>query len=234
MGLRNASLKGEVSMTRTSSPDIWENIYQRGEQINRVPQGEHFTFLLKCFQGQCKGKKLLEIGSGVGNNLLFAAQTLGFKVTGIDQARTAIDLSIRFFEETGVPFDQMLRMDAADMTFPDACFDAVIDRAALQQNTFSQCHRIVEQISRVLKPGGFFYLSAISQDHHLFGRGKDLGEGAYENEDEDGIRQFFSNSQIKALLSPKFEIIRWQKHENFDVLHNRRTATIHHLGCVKH
>lgn len=217
-----------------SSPDVWESIYQKGEQVNRVPQGEHFTFLLSCFKGQCEGKSLLEIGSGVGNNLLFASQTLGFKVTGIDQSATAIEFSKKKFESRGVNFDNMLQMYATDLKFEDSSFDAIIDRAALQHNTFDQCKIILLEISRVLKPGGFLYLSATSQDHHLYGKGKDLGNGAFYDKEREGIRQFFSNSQISELFSDKFKIVRWQKHENFDLLENKRLAVIHHLGCVKY
>ena len=119
------------------------------------------------------------------------------------------------------------------MNFEDCLFDAVVDRAALQHNTVSRASKIVSEIYRVLKPDGCFYSTITSQDHKLFFKGKYLGDGAFFDESNEGVRQFYSNHQIYELMSKNFEILEWRKIDDFNVIKNSRTAIIHHLGCKK-
>ena len=133
---------------------IWESIYENQKQINKVPQSELFTFLLTHFSGETEKKELLEIGCGVGNNLLFAAFRLGMKVTGIDYSSKAIEMAKEVFLNYSIPHEDLLPMDASSMTFEDDTFDSVIDRAALQHNRFETSKTIVNEVHRVLKKGG--------------------------------------------------------------------------------
>ncbi|MDA7510497.1 class I SAM-dependent methyltransferase [Verrucomicrobia bacterium] len=212
---------------------IWESIYENQKQINKVPQSELFTFLLTHFSGETEKKELLEIGCGVGNNLLFAAFRLGMKVTGIDYSSKAIEMAKEVFLNYSIPHEDLLPMDASSMTFEDDTFDSVIDRAALQHNRFETSKTIVNEVHRVLKKGGGYYFTATSQDHLLFNQGESIGEGSYFSDHNEGVRHFFSNHQILELLEGKFQIVKWHKMEDYNVLENVRIAVIHHVGCIK-
>jgi ubiquinone/menaquinone biosynthesis C-methylase UbiE len=209
---------------------VWEDIYSNGKSINRVPYTEVLTFIARMFKGEYVNKKILEIGCGVGNNLLFASWEYGFDVYGIDISSTAIQVAKDNFHTKGIKYSVLSVGDAMSLEFDNNYFDAVIERGgSLQCSTFDKGKKIVEEVYSVLKKNGYFYTTITSQDHN----GKYLGNGAFKNDDHDGIRQFYSNHQILELLSKNFKIIEWRKLEDYNVLKNTRTATIHHIGSQK-
>ena len=137
------------------------------------------------------------------------------------------------FSEYDVPYEVLGVMDAKKLDFEDQSFDAILDRAALQHNTYEGGKLIIEEVKRVLKKGGYYYLTATSEDHYLFNHGKSLGNGAFIDNEREGVRQFYSNAQIPELFANDVEIVKWHKIENINVLKNSRIGTIHHVGCIR-
>lgn len=77
----------------SSQQSVWEKIYADG-QANLAPWTHAVTFM---FSEAPKGLprhevRILEVGCGTASNIFFAAQ-MGFDVTGIDFAPTAIDFA---------------------------------------------------------------------------------------------------------------------------------------------
>ena len=210
----------------SSSREKWEEIYQSGN-MPCIPYTEVFSSIISIYGRQnLPGLKVLEVGCGAGNNLLFAGGRLGMEVYGIDFSASAVRYTQGLLDECGV--DSVLKVgDACSLEFDSSFFDVVIDRAALQHNTFNKCKEIVSEVHRVLQPGGIFVLSATSEDHPLFGGGSGLGEGAFVNENEVGVRQFFSRNQIMEMML-NFKIEKWESHSRHDVCTGER------LGCVYH
>ncbi|MDK1022055.1 MAG: class I SAM-dependent methyltransferase, partial [Candidatus Hydrogenedentes bacterium] len=90
------------------------------------------------------GKKVLDVGCGRG----FAGDIVreaGGEYTGVDfvSSRDGFRLALG---------------DAARLPFPDALFDVVFCMDAFEH--FPDPHRAAVEFRRVLRPGGFFYLSA--------------------------------------------------------------------------
>jgi SAM-dependent methyltransferase len=101
-----------------------------------------------------RGKRVLEIGCGLGTHaqLLSAA---GCNLTCIDLTEKAVENTRRRLELQGLPAD-IRRMDAEKMDFPDGEFDLVWSWGVIHHS--SDTERIIQQVSRVLKPGGEFRL----------------------------------------------------------------------------
>jgi ubiquinone/menaquinone biosynthesis C-methylase UbiE len=99
-----------------------------------------------------EGKELLEIGCGVGIDLLKFAQG-GAHVTGVDLSKTAVDLAKRNFELHGLEADFSV-MNGEALEFPDNSFDAVYAHGVLQYTADAQ--KMIEEAHRILKPGGEF------------------------------------------------------------------------------
>ncbi|MEX2116102.1 MAG: class I SAM-dependent methyltransferase, partial [Bacteroidota bacterium] len=92
-------------------------------------QVETFRYTLQPFMDRImrfkeyKGKRLLEIGCGLGTDLLQFARA-GAHVTGIDLTPASIDLARKRFSLYGIPADLQVA-DAENLPFPDESFDVV-------------------------------------------------------------------------------------------------------------
>jgi len=102
--------------------------------------------------------KVLELGCGYGRVTLRLAEIAG-RVVGIDTAAESLDLARQLDAEGRCAF---LQMDALDLRFPDACFDAVV----CVQNGI--CAFGVDQVAlvrealRVARGGGIVLFSSYS------------------------------------------------------------------------
>jgi ubiquinone/menaquinone biosynthesis C-methylase UbiE len=113
-----------------------------------------------------KGKRLLEIGHGIGTDLLSFCEG-GAEVYGIDFTEEHHRLAKSNFAlhgKTGV----FKRCDAADIDFPSNYFDYVYSHGVLHHTPDTV--RCISEAFRVLKPGGQFILSLYRKysAFHLF------------------------------------------------------------------
>ena len=210
---------------------MWEDMYQQGGHNNIAPYTEIFSFLARNCGHDAHGKKLLEIGCGVANNLVFAKWAFGFDVYGIDQSEAAIELAVKRFEKHGLSFEYLQKGSIDSLDFDNAFFDVVIDRAAIQHNTYSDAKKIAVEVHRVLKPGGLFYSGLSSDCHPLFEEGEHLGNGDYR-EKAIGVWHFFSKSEILEIFSD-FEVLKWYHTMRQDLPSNKIVFGVYHLEMRK-
>ena len=105
------------------------------------------------------GEAVLDVGCGLGNDTArFAAG--GARVTGIDIAPRAIELARANFAQRGLE-GRFLLMDGEAMSFADDSFDFVYCHTVLHFTPHPQ--RMIEEIHRVLKPGGTAVLMAVNR-----------------------------------------------------------------------
>jgi SAM-dependent methyltransferase len=97
-----------------------------------------------------RGKRLLEVGCGVGLDLVRFAQH-GARVTGIDLAEVSIKLAKKNLALHGVTGDLQI-MDGEHLQFEDECFDVAYAHGVLQYT--AEAERMIQEIRRVLRPGG--------------------------------------------------------------------------------
>lgn len=97
-----------------------------------------------------KDKDVLEIGAGNGSHAqLLASHARSF--TGIDLTDYAVKSTSERLRVFGVP-GTIKKMDAEHLAFPDASFDFVWSWGVIHHS--SNTKRILEEIARVLRPGG--------------------------------------------------------------------------------
>lgn len=101
------------------------------------------------------GKRVLEIGHGLGSDLLSWRQH-GAEVYGIDITDEHHQLCKRNFDLRGEPVDLRL-CDAARIDHPDAYFDVVYSQGVLHHTP--DIEACIAEIHRVLKPGGRFIMT---------------------------------------------------------------------------
>jgi len=99
---------------------------------------------------QFAGKRLLEVGCGMGTDLLQFARG-GAIVTGLDLTPRSVSTARHHLELYGCKGDFVIG-DAENLSFPDNYFDVVYSNGVLHHTPDTQ--RAVNEIYRVLKKGG--------------------------------------------------------------------------------
>lgn len=108
-----------------------------------------------------KDQKVLEIGLGQGAE---AAQIIraGARYTGIDLTEESVKRVRLRCELFGLPYEQIEQMNAERIAFPDNTFDVVFSHGVIHHSP--RIGTIVQEIHRVLKPGGRAVLMVYHRD----------------------------------------------------------------------
>jgi len=103
---------------------------------------------------ELKGKRVLEIGCGLGSHSQLLAEA-GCKLSSIDLTTRAVALTKRRLELNHLP-GEVVEMDGENMSFDNNEFDFVWSWGVIHHSAHTD--RIVREVARVLKPGGEFRL----------------------------------------------------------------------------
>ena len=131
------------------------------------------------------GKKLLEVGCGVGLDLARFARG-GAECTGVDLSATAVRLAEANFRQQNLT-SALRVMDGERLEFPDRTFDVVYAHGVLQYTADPVA--MVSEIRRVLKPGGVAILMVYNRVSWLYLMSK-LMKVRLEHEDAPVLRVF--------------------------------------------
>jgi SAM-dependent methyltransferase len=122
---------------------------------------------------EVRGRRLLEIGHGIGSDLLTFAQN-GAEVCGIDITEEHHRLAKKNFLLHGLSVELKL-CDASNIDYPAHSFDVVYSHGVLLATPDTV--RCIGEAYRVLKPGGLFVLSLYRfwSAFHIFNKVIDEG-----------------------------------------------------------
>ena len=107
------------------------------------------------------GAEVLEVAPGPGYLAIEMARAGRVHVVGLDASATFVELATAAARESGVGLEFRVG-DAADMPFDAGSFDLVISQAAFKN--FARPARALEEIHRVLRPGGRAVIQDMSRD----------------------------------------------------------------------
>jgi SAM-dependent methyltransferase len=156
----------------------------------------HYLPRLVDFNG-CAGQRLLEIGCGIGTDLLRFARG-GARVTGIDLSQTAIDLARQNFALHDVEPEDLQVGNGEALPFADASFDVVYAHGVLQYT--ADAAQMVREAHRVLRPGGRGIFMVYNRVSWLNALSKVMRVDL-EHEDAPVLRKY-SIAEFRALLAP--------------------------------
>jgi 2-polyprenyl-6-hydroxyphenyl methylase/3-demethylubiquinone-9 3-methyltransferase len=104
-------------------------------------------------------RRLLDVGCG-GGLLAEEFARLGFEVTGIDPAPETIDTARAHAASSGLSIEYQTG-SGEHLPFADGAFDHVACCDVLEH--VDDVDRVIEEIARVLKPGGLFFYDTINR-----------------------------------------------------------------------
>jgi 2-polyprenyl-3-methyl-5-hydroxy-6-metoxy-1,4-benzoquinol methylase len=143
-----------------------------------------------------QGKKVLEIGCGIGIDLVRFARG-GARVTGVDFSQKAVELARRYFEIEGLE-GEVIEMDGERMEFEDESFDVVYCHGVLQYAPDPEL--MMRESYRVLRKGGQGVFMVYNRKSWLYFLSKIMGT-KLEHEDAPVLR-IYTRSEFEKLLAP--------------------------------
>jgi ubiquinone/menaquinone biosynthesis C-methylase UbiE len=123
---------------------------------------DEFTKLARRLAGQLpSGSRVLEVAPGPGYFCIELVKLGSYSITGLDISRTFVEIASQKAAEAGVHVD-FRQGNASSMPFADNAFDFLLCRAAFKN--FGQPVRALQEMCRVLKPGGLGLIIDLRKD----------------------------------------------------------------------
>ncbi len=177
---------------------------------------DHWTKTVLPFRDTVLAERLapnsliLDLGSGRGR-FPFDLVKRGFRVIGIDYVGEVVKKNNHEVKLLGL--DKNLRFmeaDALDIPLSDASFDAVTDVGLIQHVAKQDWAQYIGEISRVLKPGGYCLLAALSKEtsRYLTWTPKSDANPSYER--EGVLYYFFTGAEIALLFQNAFDLVSFK------------------------
>jgi ubiquinone/menaquinone biosynthesis C-methylase UbiE len=116
------------------------------------------------FLEQCRGKRVLEMGCGIGLHGRFLASN-GIDYTGVDYSRRSLELAREHFRQNGLRA-RFVNADGTALPFADGSFDLVFSDGVVHHipDMPSACRELV----RVARPGGDVRVMVYSRDSYHY------------------------------------------------------------------
>ncbi len=219
-----------LSATPTFDPTWETDIYSQGRCLNKQPYDIVVQFVFRHFpRNRARHTvRILEIGCGAGNNLLFAAAE-GFQVTGLDGSRSAVEHARRRFAQSGLQAELHVG-DFTQLPFADESFDLAIDRGALVCTSLGSGRRAAAEVRRVLKPGGKFLFNPYSAAHTSASSGTPVDDGLVIDIDRGSLVScgqlcFYRRADVDAVAADGWNVLQLEHMQATDLA--RTPAEVH-------
>ena len=123
------------------------------ESLSMQREVERIEIMREVFGIQVKGKRVLEIGSGLGTFNIVCQQN-GGDCFGIEPDPIKVDVARDRLDDAHVSM-KIMRGVGEDLPFSDAAFDLVVSFQVLEHTRIPE--RVLRETVRVLKPGGYIH-----------------------------------------------------------------------------
>lgn len=108
-----------------------------------------------------RGARVLEIAPGPGYLAVALAKLGPFKVTGLDISQSFVRMASQYAKREGATA-RFIHGSASEIPLEDGLFDLIVCRAAFKN--FSEPLKAINEMHRVLKPGGRAVIMDLSKD----------------------------------------------------------------------
>ena len=208
----------------------WEREYRNPKLVtkNEGPQADtlrFLKFLRKEEKFKVEVKNILDLGCGTGRNSNYLAEE-GNKVIGIEISKTALKLAQTRAKELNVIVDYRLGDIGEPYEIEENSIDIVLDITS--SNSLNEKGREIylSECSRVLKPGGYFFVRALCKDgnknvKNLLKQSPGKEYDTYILKDIDLTERVFSKEDFINMYSKYFKILNLEKKTSYTTFNDR-------------
>ena len=170
-------------------------------------------------------KEILDLGSGIGRHSLELAKA-GFKVSAIDASETGI----AYLNEMVTKYD-LKNIDThigsfTNIPYDENSFDAIVSFNVIYHGNHESVINAINEIKRVMRPGGFLIISMLSKKNVGYGKGELVAENTWTKDqgNEVGHPHYYVNEHDILALFKDFEI-----YEMLDTAHKKPNSYHWHI-----
>jgi len=169
-----------------------------------------------------KGMNILDLGSGEGKNALYCAER-GGTVIGIEIARNALETAYESAEAkdrevrvAGGSVEYKLDSIGEKFDIESDSQDIVLDVTSSNSLNEEERDIYIQEVERVLKPGGYFFVRALCKDgdenaKNLVKQFPGSEYDTYTMPDLGLTERVFTESDFRDMYGGKFNILKLQK-----------------------
>jgi len=186
-------------MTHVDMNRIYKNMPLEKIPWNSETPPEALVELVES--GRVKPGKAIDLGCGAGNYAIYLAGR-GFEVTGIDNSPTAIRIARENANQKGVTVNFLVADVLGNLDEVKENFDFAYDWELLHHIFPEKRKKYVENVRRILNPGGKYFSVCFNEKDSQFG-----GTGKYRKTSLGTVLYFSSEDELRDLFEPYFFIV---------------------------
>lgn len=210
--------------------NVWDKEYKNPKLVTGKdgPQADTLRFLkfLKKEQKfEVENKNILDLGCGTGRNSNYLAER-GNKMIGIEISKTALDLAKSRARGIGVSVDYRLGDIGEKYDIENSSIDLVLDITS--SNSLNEEGRgiYINEVHRVLKPGGYFFVRALCKDgnknvKNLLKNSPGKEYDTYIIKEIGLTERVFSKADFIKMYGKYFKILNLEKKTGYTTMNDR-------------
>lgn len=152
-----APITPDIDPRQAAQPHYWNKLFAgMSDAYRNLPMSQK-AMDVSDFMIASGAAQVLDVGCGMGRWCLYMAKR-GLTPTGVDIVERAIETAKRWADMEGVDAAFAVA-SATSLPFPDESFDGYVGSNLLDHLGLDNARKAVEEMGRVLRPGGVFFLS---------------------------------------------------------------------------
>ena len=227
--------------TRTHSKggEFWNKEYRSGNNLalSDNPSSDLERFMRWYEREQKEAYKhpeiLLDIGCGNGRNLIYLAKNYGLRGHGYDISKEAIDQAKKKSDD--LPLEYSVLSMTEPIPLPDNSVDLVLDMMSSHFLNEEGRSKLLAEISRVLRPGGWFFWKTflLTEDKNAQRLIHDHPAGeknSYIHPKIGVLEHVFTEGEIEDLLESDFfvhRMVKSHRHKKRGKANKRRSISVY-------
>ncbi|WP_158630174.1 methyltransferase domain-containing protein [Cohnella sp. AR92] len=180
----------------------WEKLHHSARFRLIYPSETTIRFIKGNFN-QGEGHRILDLGCGTGRHVVFLASE-GYDVTGIDFSKEGLHYTAQRLEQLNLSAE-LVQGSIVTLPFENESFDGVISISVIYYFIKADVQRVIDELYRVLKPGGKAFIVVRALDDKRYGQGIEVEPNTYvmdndfSNEEKMTIH-FFSVEEVREMF----------------------------------